>query len=740
MPPQAHRQFGEHAGVPQQPGIGGGDRQVGGLPAVGAGDLAGELGGVVHSVDLAAPAGGAGRQQPQQQGQHQGRRGHHGGAPPAPPGGEQGEPGRAAPGGGGAPFGHPDRGPAPLGGGLFPGLAQEEQAQRQGQHEHRQPRRHGGPPGKLPRSRSLFCHADGRLAVPLVHSVQVLGGGQGRLENAPQGQPPDHRSHQGSRPGHNRRAGQQPQPDLARRGAQGHQDGHRLPLTAHEQVAEQEQHHQHTGGAGGGHRHGGGLHGLERLGGGGIALVVQGDPHPVGDHGLDGVGGLAAPCVVQHRPAQLVAEQGLAEAPLGGGHPETAGIVLQGVGDAHHLQSAGVLPGGQVKAVVPGGGQHAQLHRVLQLQAQLGGGEPVDDAHTRLPRLGEAALLQEQSPLLEALQGGDVVAGLQPDIVVDQLVVVGVIHEDAVRQGGIVRPGQLQVGRRIAPLVEVCDSKGGVGRGALHKGAVEQVAPAALRDESGVSRLKDRQNVVPAVLGVQRLGDGAAVDNVIDQVLAVPRGIAHITLGVPPQVRSIVLSLIGGRAPGGEVQHIAYLGQVLLRHESIAPDTILVYLERVISRSAYAPVHTVFIVRYLGLEFAVRTIEGDQFPILDRLAGQVGLGDERLGGCHRRQAGGHHHGVVLVGDGAQIPLVAGQSGQGLVALLPQLHAVDGGDSGPVQGLGGLAGVLVRRVPLRVVLPHVLHQGHRGIALVHGGQRLGAVGPHPQPQGQGHCKQ
>ncbi len=112
--------------------------------------------------------------------------------------------------------------------------------------------------------------------------------------------------------------------------------------------------HQHRQGAGrGGQRDGQGrwCAGLQGLGGGGIALVIEGDPHLIGHHGLEGLHGPPPLGVVQHRPAQLVAVEAAAEVPLRVGHPGAAVIILALVGDAHHGEGLLLSGLGEVKAV-----------------------------------------------------------------------------------------------------------------------------------------------------------------------------------------------------------------------------------------------------------------------------------------------------------------------------------------------------------------------------------------------------
>ena len=253
-----------------------------------------------------------------------------------------------------------------MGGGLPPGHGQEGKAQGHRGGEYPRGRRCCGPPGQAAHVRRLPGRADDRFAVPLIGGVQPPGRRQGGSQDGLHGQPARQGARKDGGAGDDHRAGQQPQADLARRSAQAGENGHRVPLPPHKQVAEQQQHRQRPPQAGRRDGQGGGPHGLEGLGGGGVALVVQGDPHPLRGQGLEGVGGLTGPGVVQHRPAQLIAEERLAEAALGGGYPQAAVIVRRRVGDAHHLQDPAGPALCQGEAVICPGGQDARLHPVPQ--------------------------------------------------------------------------------------------------------------------------------------------------------------------------------------------------------------------------------------------------------------------------------------------------------------------------------------------------------------------------------------
>lgn len=69
------------------------------------------------------------------------------------------------------------------------------------------------------------------------------------------------------------------------------------------------------------------------------------------------------------------------------------------------------------------------------------GGPAVCQTYARLPGLGEASLLQVYRALLEAFQGCDIVACLQGDIVIGQLVMGGIFGKDSFGQGRVILTG-----------------------------------------------------------------------------------------------------------------------------------------------------------------------------------------------------------------------------------------------------------------------------------------------------------
>ncbi len=286
MPANAGRHLRQHAGLPQRSGGICRYQQVGVPAAIGAHRLTGQGAALIESVGLAAPALRRTGQQSQKQGQHQRRRGNHHRAPSAAAGGQQGETHRPLTCHGGALLRYSHRHPAPLGGVLLPGLMQEGKAQYQRQHQHRATGGQRRPYRRGQRFRLLQRHAHRRLTVPLIHGIQALGGVQRQTQHPAQGQSTDDRTQYRRRTGDNSRAGQQPQPDAAGGRAQRHQHGHGFPLPPHEQIGEQHQHRQRAAGGGQRHRRRGGLHGLQGLCGGGVALIVQRDPHAVRRHGL----------------------------------------------------------------------------------------------------------------------------------------------------------------------------------------------------------------------------------------------------------------------------------------------------------------------------------------------------------------------------------------------------------------------------------------------------------------------
>ena len=286
VPSNAGRHFRQHAGLPQCSGSVGRYKKVGVPASVGAHRLTGQGAALIEGVGLAAPALRRTGQQSQKQGQHQRRRGDHHRAPSAAAGGQQGETQRTLTCHGSALLWHPHRHPAPLGGVLPAGLMQEGKAQYQCQHQHSTSGGQCRPYRRGQRFRLLQRHAHRRLTVPLVHSIQAPGSVQRQTQHPAQGQTADGRAQHRRRTGHHSRAGQQPQPDAAGRRAQRHQHGHGFLLPSHEQIGKQHQHRQRAAGGGQRHRRRGGLHGLQGLCGGGIALIVQGDPHAVRRHSL----------------------------------------------------------------------------------------------------------------------------------------------------------------------------------------------------------------------------------------------------------------------------------------------------------------------------------------------------------------------------------------------------------------------------------------------------------------------
>ena len=295
------------AGVVQLPHRLPGEDQSGEVPAVGAGGLGGERGVVTDAVQLPLPALGGGAQQPQQQGEHQGSGRHHAGthaprrmfrtAKRSTP-----RPAVEVP-----PLGVRTLSFPLFGLVLPPGLAQKQQAQRQGQDEHRQGAGQSGPDQRGVAVIQRLAQAHRRLAVAQVGGIEPLGRRQGHGNHPVQQQPAGQPAQQGGSAGEQRAAGEEPEGNFPLGGTQRGENLHRLPLAAHKQEGEEHQHRQGAGRGGQRDGQGGGAQGLQGLGGGGIALVIEGDPHLIGHHGLEGLHGLPPLGVVQHRPAQLVA-------------------------------------------------------------------------------------------------------------------------------------------------------------------------------------------------------------------------------------------------------------------------------------------------------------------------------------------------------------------------------------------------------------------------------------------------
>ena len=300
---------------------------------------------------------------------------------------------------------------------------------------------------------------------------------------------------------------------------------------------------------------------------------------------------------------------------------------------------------------------------------------------------------------MEGFQGSDVVTGLQPDVIIGQLVVICIVYKNAVCQGQIVRPGQLQVGCCPAPIIKIHHGEGPVGGVAVHKSPVNQVALPTLRSKAGFARLEDGQHPFLLCVGVQHRADDA------------PIGIQHLPLHTIESRGGVV------------VIELARHGGVCLRHFPHQFRVQNVYIRELAGVCGLKdPIHIFIVLAF----FNVVEIPGHLKRLQpgDVVGGDPGGNVSHAAGCvrksesvrlplntiliHGRQVGHHHHTVVLIGNGSLPPLVAGQGGQGLGGSLPQRNPVYIGHGCPIQSLSRLAGLVVRFVRLRVVIPHIFH--------------------------------
>ena len=269
---------------------------------------------------------------------------------------------------------------------------------------------------------------------------------------------------------------------------------------------------------------------------------------------------------------------------------------------------------------------------------------------------------------------------------------------------------------------------------------MEQVALALLRNKAGVPRLKDGEDARLALVGVQRRADDALIAVGHRFIHIVPILIRHGNVGIAHPLMGVVARHIRAQIveQSGPLEHLVdhialIIGEIiqLPRAEDHLPilqseqsearlgEQIGGHLHPFPRRQAVEQLKGVRIAHQAGVDLRLLHRDGD--PLLP------GQGGEIEGG---------HHAVVLIGDEPLGALIAGGRRQAAVCALPQLYPLYGGDSRPVHGPGGPAGLLIRRVLIRIALAHVLHQGDGGVALIHRRQGPGAVHPHAQPQGEG----